>query len=110
MTDRTAEIRQALKDEGFREMDSEWKRPISMEAAFALANASAAEAQVALAAANTRIARLEDALGKIIGAWESVSEGHHSIRIMQKWLCDDMAPAMTVARAALAHEAGEERG
>lgn len=44
---------------------------------------------------------VREALAGVVSAWETLSGGHHSVRAVQKWLVEQMKPAIDNARLAL---------
>jgi chromosome segregation ATPase len=57
-----------------------------------------------IAALETERDRLKTALGNVVQGWEALDEGYHSPVTLERWLWDDMKPAIDAARAALAQE------
>lgn len=41
------------------------------------------------------------ALDRLVKAWDSLPEGEHSVPVINRWLKEDMHPAIATARAAL---------
>lgn len=54
------------------------------------------------ATAESRVASLEATLQQLVSAWEVLPGGHYSTEIIQKWLVEQMKPAIDKVRAALA--------
>lgn len=52
--------------------------------------------------ANERNLSAEPALEKIIKAWENTKAGNTTVKEIQRWLIEDMKPAIDAGRAALA--------
>lgn len=47
---------------------------------------------------------LRAALSGIVGAWETLPEGHHTRETIQKWLIKEMHPSIVKAREVLTNE------
>jgi hypothetical protein len=47
---------------------------------------------------------LEEALQKVVTAWEELPEGNHSPYAIGVWLADDMKPAINEARQVLGRQ------
>lgn len=54
-----------------------------------------------IAALEARVKELEEANKATVAAWEVLSEGQQSVRAVEKWLSDDMKPAIDGLRTAL---------
>lgn len=48
-----------------------------------------------------QIAQLKAINKELLESWNSVSEGEYSVSIIQKWLIEDMAPAIDKVRKSL---------
>lgn len=44
------------------------------------------------------------AMAGMVEGWERLSEGHHSGRVIQRWLVDDMKPAIDAVRLVINKE------
>jgi hypothetical protein len=53
-------------------------------------------------AAEAEIARLRALVAEVIAAWDALPEGDYQPRRVERWLRENMHPAMNRARAALA--------
>lgn len=49
----------------------------------------------------------QQALHKIIKAWENTKSGTTTVKEIQRWLIEDMKPAIDAGRAALAQGGGD---
>lgn len=50
----------------------------------------------------------KQALKKIVAAWESLPEGNHSPRVVERWMREKMKPAIDTCRDVLSPQGSED--